>query len=433
MEYHLEVFENRSQLVLKDGRTVSYEEGPMVDGAKLRYRKISDALANGYLRRQIEICRENSNNLEISCLDEKSIDLLDRLISAVTSEVGRALVGLAILQLCVKSISPEQSIRLHKAGNSARNFGWKEGISMRTLDQAYITPELRANGLLKLNSFGFMMTRTLAENYPYSRVYKAAMRGGKKEWVDLVEMLESNEIKPLGALQYMLSRLLNLAESFKSLVEDVISKVDQQVLSGSFCTLDSVYGLISKHMDSSSYAARLMEISMHAFQQMLGEIGALGGNQVVPLSQMRSANKKHGNIGDVEITDGKSILESWDAKYGKNYLRDELEELIDKLEGHFELSIAGFVTSGAPERLNELSERIFEIQDATGIEIAILNYPQWIELQLGKVSGLLIPESEMANRWLRAYIESLGQMRQNIAPIDEPCMEWMEELRTLLQ
>ncbi len=37
---------------------------------------------------------------------------------------------------------------------------------------------------------------------------------------------------------------------------------------------------------------------------------------------MRSANKKHGNIGDLEVLEKSNIIEAWDAKYGKAYLRD---------------------------------------------------------------------------------------------------------------
>ena len=33
-----------------------------------------------------------------------------------------------------------------------------------------------------------------------------------------------------------------------------------------------------------------------------------------PLSQMRSANKKHGNIGDIELLEDRQIVEAWDAK-----------------------------------------------------------------------------------------------------------------------
>ena len=58
---------------------------------------------------------------------------------------------------------------------------------MRSIDTEYITPVLREEGLVKLNSFGFMMTRTLAENYPYTKVYKAAMRGARAEWIAIVD------------------------------------------------------------------------------------------------------------------------------------------------------------------------------------------------------------------------------------------------------
>ena len=68
---------------------------------------------------------------------------------------------------------------------------------------------------------------------------------------------------------------------------------------------------------------------MHSLFQVLEDQGSFEGGFLKPLSQMRSANKKHGNVGDIEITAGKRnglhIVESWDAKYGKAYLRDEIE------------------------------------------------------------------------------------------------------------
>ena len=45
---------------------------------------------------------------------------------------------------------------------------------------------------------------------------------------------------------------------------------------------------------------------------------------------------KHGNIGDIELTDRNVIVESWMLSM-KNHLRDELEELRDKLLKHPEL------------------------------------------------------------------------------------------------
>lgn len=81
--------------------------------------------------------------------------------------------------------------------------------------------------------------------------------------------------------------------------------------------------------------------------QAVQETGVLAGKEVLPLSQMRSANKKHGNIGDVEIIDNDQIIESWDAKFGKSYLRDELEELNEKLAMHPLVERAGFVIPAA--------------------------------------------------------------------------------------
>ena len=87
------------------------------------------------------------------------------------------------MQLVIKSIIPEQSIRLHKGAVKKGTFSWVDGISMRTIDSNYITPFLREESLLNINKYGIMMTRSLAENYPYSKVYKAEMKGPFKEWI----------------------------------------------------------------------------------------------------------------------------------------------------------------------------------------------------------------------------------------------------------
>src|SRR5260370_8870582 len=50
-----------------------------------------------------------------------------------------------------------------------------------------------------------------------------------------------------------------------------------------------------------------------------------------PLMPMRTANLKHGNIGDIEIILGDSVIEAWDAKYATPYLSDALDELVDNI------------------------------------------------------------------------------------------------------
>lgn len=334
------------------------------------------------------------------------------------------------MQLCIKTIIPEQSIRLHKGSNNRRGFSWQQGISMRSLDRRFITPMLRKYNLVKLNADGFMMTRSLAENYPYSRVYKAAIRGARDEWLDIVEYVESGKMHSRPALYYFISQLVNRADAFVTLADNTIEKLNR-LLENANISKPTVKTFIWEHIEKSDYAARLMEIAMHSLMQALIERKTLLNASLKPLSQMRSANKKHGNIGDVEILSDNEIVEAWDAKYGKSYLRDEIEELTDKLNDHSELEIAGFVTSNQPERMQELQPRIKDVEQLYAIRLEVLSFSEWVERQFERENTM--EQKTLAKQWLTAYVESIAQRRRVTAPIDEPCHSWLFSLSEKLQ
>jgi hypothetical protein len=432
-EIHLRVYLNKSELILADGTVQTFQEGGMNQSTKLRYAKIVQELSNSYLEKQILYCRDQSSNLDFSQLTQTQKYLFDKLVQSMTSEVGRALVGLTILQLCVKSIEPKQNIRLHKGSASKRDFSWCDGISMRSLDKQYITPILRKYELLRLNADGFMMTRSLAENYPYSSVYKANIRGARSEWVNIVEAIEKYQIIPEIALRYFLSQLLNQADNFRRLASQVIEKLDL-FLGSSLIDQEIALSIIMRHINQSDYAARLMEISMHSLMQAMQDYQVFHNSILKPLSQMRSANKKHGNVGDIELLEDRQIIEAWDAKYGKAYLRDEIEELSEKLEVHPAIQRAGFVTSLTPERLDELKPRCEEIEDAYAISLEILTFEKWVEEQFHRTMiETTVTEQELSAAWLIAYTQSLAQQRREIAPIDEPCYQWLLTLNSILR
>ena len=144
---------------------------------------------------------------------------------------------------------------------------------------------------------------------------------------------------------------------------------------------------------------------------------------------MRNANKKHGNIGDIELFEGKNIVEAWDAKFGKSYFRDEIEELAEKIVERPKLKVAGFVCNTKIQRESELKNRIAEIESEYGITLVLINFADWISLQIKNyVGGKDISEGTIAKAWLHAYSESLSLRRVEIAPIDEPCQQWLESL-----
>jgi hypothetical protein len=432
-ERHLRVYSDRSELVQPDLTSVVFTEGVQSPNARVRAAAITARLSDGFLNTQILLCRDQFGTLDLSALTQAHRVLIQSLVDSVTSEVGRALVGITILQLCVKALSPLQSIRLHKAGPNRRDFSWSEGISMRSLDKNFITPVLRAHDLVRLNRDGFMMTRSLAENYPYTPVYKANMRGARLEWLQIVESVEDGSLPALPALHFMLSRLLTQAQAFLTLADETIQTLNLMSRSSDIPTKESVTNIILAHIQNSDYAARLMEIAMHSLFQALVDVGHLQHADVKPLSQMRSANKKHGNVGDIELLASGDIIEAWDAKFGKTYLRDELEELAEKVAAHHALGLVGFVTSSPIERRNELLPRIAELEDEYKVEISIITFAEWVDLQFafGIESGNVSSET-LALAWLTAYTETLAQRRKELAPIDEPSYQWLRSLKALL-
>ncbi len=320
---HLDVYLDRYELHQNDVVT-TYYEGFQNVATQQRYEKINTVLSNGYL---YDVMKKLPD-VDFTELSEENKTLLKRLVNGITSEVGRALVGVAFLQLTIKSITPDQSIRLHKGTTRRGSFSWVDGISMRTIDSTYSTPFLREQGLLNVNKFGVFMTRSLAENYPYSKLYKAEMRGPFTEWIDIVDAIEDESMPAELGLYYLMAQLKNKSDAFNCMADEAVALAEKYG--------DKSFEGISKFMkdffNETDYSARAFEIVIHGFMQAMYESHLLGELDLVPMSQMRkSANKKHGNIGDVELKDGRVIVEAWDAKYGKPYLRDELEELRDKI------------------------------------------------------------------------------------------------------
>lgn len=421
-EIHLDVYSDRSELHLAD-HVMVYKEGFQNAETQRRYELINSALSDGFLDRKIEHLEDET----FEGLSDENKALLRDLVEGITSEVGRALVGVAFLQLAIKAIVPEQSIRLHKGTTRRGSFSWVDGISMRTIDSSYITPFLRQYGLLNVNKYGVFMTRSLAENYPYSKLYKAEMRGPFNEWINIVDALENNSMPAELGLSYLLALLKNRSDSFQDKADQAVSLVANHKDD----TFEQIERVLIRFFNETGYSARAFEVVMHSFMQALQELHLLGDYLLVPMSQMRSANKKHGNIGDVELIDGRVIVESWDAKYGKPYLRDELEELDDKILASPGVKIAGFVVDRDPDRRSEIVNRAEEIASVSGVNIKILSFEEWIKWQTGR----LLPSqlNAVGYHWLLAVVESFGQKRLEIAPIDEPCEAWINDLISILK
>ena len=425
-EAHLRIYGNRSVLVQQDGSEDIFLEGRPSAQARGRHDLIIQALDDGYLNDLIQGVREH--RVIPQELDGDQATLLATLVSSITSEVGRALAGLAVLVLSIKSIEPNQSVRLHKGGNGG--FSWQDGLPMRPLDSKYCTPVLRQQELVRMNNYGIFMTRSLAENYPYSVFYKAAMRGAKRECFTIIDLIEDAPGSARPMLENLISMLINNSERLQTLGDQALAAMEAKLRTNP--GPETIKNIITGHVSQSTYGSRLLEVAMHSLFQVFDARGVFDGD-LEPLSQMRSANKKHGNVGDIEIVLGGQrrlhVLEAWDAKYGKPYLRDELEELSDKLESHGETTIAGFVVDRKPEIDDDIQSRIEDLQALHGVDIFIQSFDEWVDAQIERYHQ---DATTTMNACLTAYVESLARRRLAVAPIDEPADQWLEDLLRLL-
>lgn len=429
-EPHVRYYDDRVVFVDEDGDTTEYREGKQTEQARQRYNRIKSKLDEGWFEEFLDQITDPGTDIEIE-LDDEIRGLVDEIVESITSEQGRAIAGLTTTQLVIKSLEPEQSVRLHKGSRNSAHFSWKEGLSMRTIDSDYVAPALRSRDLLRVNADGVMMTRSLAENYPYSQHYKANIRGAQDEWGQLLEALESDdrEVEPREVLEYMIVTLANRGERAEETYEKALSLLDSFVATDP--SSEEVKQVIDIHLAQSSHGARIYEVAMHALAQVLEDANLLDGH-LKSLTQMRSADKKHGNIGDIEVVDPDdefSIYEAYDAKYGKSYLLNELEEIKGKLRHHSETESVAFVTSSEPVVDDEVKTRMADLEDQFGISMTITTFDEFWQRSLSRLED----RGGNPSDWLVAYTETLCQDRRDRAPVNEPTREWVEELISVLE
>ncbi|ELZ13065.1 putative site-specific DNA-methyltransferase [Natrinema thermotolerans DSM 11552] len=429
VEPHVRYYADRVVFVDEDGTTTEYREGKQSEAARERYNRIKDDLEDGWFEDVLDRVTDPGTENEIA-LDGEIRPLIDEIVESITSERGRAIAGLTVTQLVIKSLEPAQSVRLHKGSRNSAHFSWREGLSMRTIDSNYVAPALRDRDLLRVNADGVMMTRSLAENYPYSKQYKANIRGAQRQWGDLVEALEDDDpVDALEALEYMIVSLSNRGERAEEVYEDALELVDRFVAGEP--SPETVKQVIDIHLAQSQHGARIYEVAMHALAQVLEDEGLLDG-RLKPLTQMRSADKKHGNIADIEVVDPDDefrVREAYDAKYGKAYLLNELQEIRGKLEAHPETDSVAFVTSSEPVRDDAIEDRLAALEAEFGVTVSVTTFDEfwrrwWSALDARGVA---------ATDWLEAYAETLCQRRRDRAPVNEPTREWVEELASILE
>jgi sulfatase maturation enzyme AslB (radical SAM superfamily) len=194
-------------------------------------------------------------------------------------------------------------------------------------------------------------------------------------------------------------------------------------------TADEVTRFISQLLLRCSYPARVFEVALHSLFQALENRGALSAS-LRPLAPVRGGKYRQGRVGDIELLapDG-GVLEAWDARFGRTYLRDELEEVDAKLAKHPETKLVGFVMDLDRIRRTtlktEVLDRKAQIEAKHGVPIEMAAFEQWALVQLKR--SKLNPDP-LAGGWLMAFAESLSLLRPEQAPLEDAADAWPSEI-----
>jgi hypothetical protein len=428
---------DRTAIIDTNGDSHTFEEGPQTDEARQRYEHIQDELGDGYLDQQIRDIATTGTQLNTE-LDGHYKALIDDIVDGVSDRGGRSLAGLAVVQLTIKSIEPDQNIRLHKGSQRPDHFGWKEGVSFRTIDSNHIAPALREYDLLRVNKDGVMMTRSLAENYPYSQVYKASLRGPRDAWGKLVEAIERSDstLAPEPALRYLLLTLVNRGSYAQEINQDLLDAVEDLRNTGT--STEQVFDVIQRHIRQSPHSDRVLKIALHTLYQVLDENDQLSGVshtggklQPVEFTPLPDANidSHQPSVTVTHPSDDSHIHTAWDVNTGRLDMAAKLDQLENLLDAHPEIQRLGVIVENGPNVDPSIDDRLTAIEDEHNVEIRITTFEdlctEWLED--------LLSAGVDYSQWLVAYAETLTHRRRDRAPLSEPTREWVEILTALIE
>ena len=82
------------------------------------------------------------------------------------------------------------------------------------------------------------------------------------------------------------------------------------------------------------------------------------------------------------------------------------------------------------QRTKELDDRINDLSNLHGVNFAIVSYTDWVQIIYERcIQSSIIDEINLSRNWIKAYVLTLAQRKRSIAPVDEPCMEWIRLLK----
>jgi DNA (cytosine-5)-methyltransferase 1 len=273
-------------------------------------------------------------------------EILGEEIFTLTSDLAKtkhAARGVALTLTAYKILEPRQDIRRHKAEHPA-------GFSARTIDKSVTVPFLQSRSLAyNVETHWLSQTFSFAGPYELELDLKTKPPGAGKNMIKLVNAVQSAP-SPVhyakAAIQLLLHGLIEERNRGKVLLEKPKD-----------LAIDQVIALLRSHFyrGYEKNAPRLPQVAIYAlYQCIVDSMDRYKEKTLSPLERLKTANRKSGSVGDIDVNRGDQPVEAVEVKFDVAITRDHVAEAIQKIktvsvERYLILSTAGIADGEAAE------------------------------------------------------------------------------------
>lgn len=288
-------------------------------------------------------------------LDEAGLTSLRSLAKTI-----HACRGAAITLAIYKCAHFDQDIRLFKAESNG-------GFSARSVDNSVTVPFLKSKGLqYNVETHWLSQTLSFAENYCPETVLKTAPKNAGPDFIKVANYIESAE---------------NIS-NIKAMLVVILYKMIEQRNNGNIplthpkhLSIDQVMSLLHAHFSVPYHknTPRLPQVAMYAiYQCLMKSVERYSEFELMPLERMKTANRKSGSVGDIDLAKDGRPVEAVEIKYEIPISLEIVTEAMQKIqtqsvERYFILSTKPIV-EGDEKKIQEHKESFLK---SNGCEIIV--------------------------------------------------------------
>jgi DNA (cytosine-5)-methyltransferase 1 len=266
--------------------------------------------------------------------------------------------GVVITLSACKSARPAQDIRAHKAEHSG-------GFNARSIDTDVVVPLLREWGLANAGE-SHWLTQVFS-GLPFAVGQK--LKTQPKVIGELVPRLVCaiNDSKPADVANALCALLVLLIEER--------NKGQVPLTKPKSLTIDRAIGLLEAHFGGSfkTGGPRLPQLAVYSvYECLIKESKRYEGHSLVPLERLKTANRKSGTVGDVDVLHGKRTVEAVEIKFGMCVEERHVSDAIEKIKAADVRRYYILATGGVkPEDEDAITEQIGAFYRSNGCEIIV--------------------------------------------------------------